>query len=133
MATEMGFHYKNVSSNQGQEQVNSCLPDISTQMYTSTSQSVYWRLTLLSFFFNILVIHSLSLAAQKCESLPSHFAHSTVIQIPPSVTSLTAMSCSPSSQLLTLAPVPVKSCLDYRFISYFVHIQSIFYTIAVIM
>lgn len=54
----------------------------------------------LSFFFQHLG-HSftLYLAAQKSESPPSHSTQSTVNQTPSTIT-FTAMSCSPSSQLL---------------------------------
>lgn len=68
-------------------------------MYTSTSKSVYSRPTLLSFFQHPGQLFTLHLAAQKHGSLPSHFTHSIINQIPPTVTS-TALSCSLSSQLL---------------------------------
>lgn len=39
----------------------------------------------------------------------------------------------PIFKTITLIQVPVTSCIDYCFISYFVHIQSVFHTINTVM
>lgn len=94
-------------------------------MYTSTSKSVYLRLTLLLLQH---LVHSFTvcLAAQKCGicllTLYIRLSNPTKCNLH-NINLLV-----PILKAMTLIQVPVTSRIDYCFISYFVHIQSVFYT-----
>lgn len=98
-------------------------------MYTSASKSVYSRLTLL--LQHLVHSFTVCLAAQKC----GNCLLTLYIQLSnPTKCNLHNINLLFSIlKAMTLIQVPVTSCIDYCFISYFVHIQSVFYTINTVM
>lgn len=131
-ATEMGFHYENVSSNPGQSRVNNS--------YWTSPLKCLTHLKICIFKTDLTIFSStswsLTNSPRSCPEMWEPAFSLYTFNCQPNPTSCKLLNSDLLFSILTaitLVQAPISSRLDYCFISYFVHIQSIFCTIAIVL